>query len=331
MVGEEIQGGDINGGVMDETPPSPKSRVKFLCSHGGRILPRPIDGQLKYVGGETRVIAVPRDITFSELMKKLTPQFDKEMVLKYQVIPEDLDALVSVRSDDDIKHMLEEYDRHEIEGTPRLRAFLFPSNPIIVENQAAAVITEPPHALEQRYVDAINGITRTTFGRPKLTYSISSACASPHSSSPNAQNVDNSISNETIFTNGYLQSSRVPPLQKVQSSPSLCSLNSFQHQGNSSVGNHYFYQYYQSHKHHHLPHGYHSRPPLDPHKGVDMGRCVMGYGGLIHYHPSSRPQRDQSGSAGCGYCDECGVYVCGGFDRSGTGSLPRSPRKATWE
>ena len=65
MVGEEIQGGDINGGVMDETPSSPKSRVKFLCSHGGRILPRPIDGQLKYVGGETRVIAIPRDITFS--------------------------------------------------------------------------------------------------------------------------------------------------------------------------------------------------------------------------------------------------------------------------
>lgn len=44
---------------------SPKNRVKFLCSHGGRILPRPPDGQLKYVGGETRVIAIPRDISFS--------------------------------------------------------------------------------------------------------------------------------------------------------------------------------------------------------------------------------------------------------------------------
>lgn len=64
MVGEEIQGGD-NGGVMDEATLSPKNRVKFLCSHGGRILPRPTDGQLKYMGGETRVIAIPRDITFS--------------------------------------------------------------------------------------------------------------------------------------------------------------------------------------------------------------------------------------------------------------------------
>lgn len=45
-------------------PGSPKNRVKFLCSHGGKILPRPADAHLKYVGGETRVISVPRDITF---------------------------------------------------------------------------------------------------------------------------------------------------------------------------------------------------------------------------------------------------------------------------
>ena len=55
-----------NGGVVEETTSSsPVSRVKFMCSHGGRIIPRPTDGQLKYVGGETRVIAVPRDISFS--------------------------------------------------------------------------------------------------------------------------------------------------------------------------------------------------------------------------------------------------------------------------
>ena len=44
---------------------SPKNKVKFLCSYGGKILPRPVDGKLKYVGGETRVVAVPSDITFS--------------------------------------------------------------------------------------------------------------------------------------------------------------------------------------------------------------------------------------------------------------------------
>jgi hypothetical protein len=39
-------------------------RFKFLCSYGGKILPKPFDGQLKYVDGETRVICVPRSISF---------------------------------------------------------------------------------------------------------------------------------------------------------------------------------------------------------------------------------------------------------------------------
>ena len=39
-------------------------RIKILCSFGGRIVPRPHDGVLKYVGGETRVLAVPRSIPF---------------------------------------------------------------------------------------------------------------------------------------------------------------------------------------------------------------------------------------------------------------------------
>jgi hypothetical protein len=44
---------------------SPKNRVKLLCSYGGKIMPRAVDGHLKYVGGETRVIAIPRDINFT--------------------------------------------------------------------------------------------------------------------------------------------------------------------------------------------------------------------------------------------------------------------------
>lgn len=49
----------------EEVPSSPTNKVKFLCSHGGKILPRPIDNQLKYVGGETRVVSVSPDISFA--------------------------------------------------------------------------------------------------------------------------------------------------------------------------------------------------------------------------------------------------------------------------
>ncbi|KAJ0918189.1 hypothetical protein HanRHA438_Chr05g0214861 [Helianthus annuus] len=33
-------------------------KVKFLCSYGGKILPRPSDGVLRYVGGDTRILVL---------------------------------------------------------------------------------------------------------------------------------------------------------------------------------------------------------------------------------------------------------------------------------
>lgn len=60
MAGESGSTGVVDDGGAS----SPRNKIKFLCSHGGKILPKAGDGSLKYVGGETRVIAVPRDITF---------------------------------------------------------------------------------------------------------------------------------------------------------------------------------------------------------------------------------------------------------------------------
>ncbi|PKA65044.1 hypothetical protein AXF42_Ash019056 [Apostasia shenzhenica] len=145
------------------SPPSPCSpsspnRLKFVCSYGGRILPRPCDGVLRYVGGETRLLSVPRGITFSELKEKLSGTFSAELVVKYQLMSEDLDALVSVRTDDDLYHMIDEYDRLERGArfptsafAPRFRLFLFPVA------AAVAASPEPAASPEQRYVDAING------------------------------------------------------------------------------------------------------------------------------------------------------------------------------
>ena len=44
---------------------SKPTTIKFLCSYGGKILPRYPDGKLRYLGGETRVVAVDRSIPFS--------------------------------------------------------------------------------------------------------------------------------------------------------------------------------------------------------------------------------------------------------------------------
>lgn len=273
-------------------PGSPKSKVKFLCSHGGKILPRPSDGQLKYVGGETRVLAVPRDIKFSELMKKLTNLFDGDMILKYQLLPEDLDALVSVKNDEDLRHMLEEYDRHESAGTPRLRAFLFSANPTLVDNNLCVM---DPHALEQRYIDAINGIFRSSSGT-KPSYSMSSAGSSPKS--PDSGAVD-SLNHDTLSLSGF-QSGKAH-MHKVQSSPSLCSMNI---PSNNSTQHVHHHHHYRQHQHHGLP----IRPPPEPHKSSlpDRLASIKSFGRVDnwrhqvaqspnHYYP---PNMHSSGS-GC--------------------------------
>lgn len=85
--------------------------LKFLCSYGGKILPRQTDGKLRYVGGFTRVLAVERSISFSELMVKLGEFCGSSVTLKCQLPGGDLETLISVRSDEDLANIVEEYDR----------------------------------------------------------------------------------------------------------------------------------------------------------------------------------------------------------------------------
>ncbi|GMH01246.1 hypothetical protein Nepgr_003085 [Nepenthes gracilis] len=87
------------------------STVKFLCSYGGKILPRPSDGKLRYVGGHTRVLSVDRSVSFSELMVKLEELCGFSVTLRCQLPSEDLDVLVSIKSDEDLANVIEEYDR----------------------------------------------------------------------------------------------------------------------------------------------------------------------------------------------------------------------------
>ncbi|XP_057871491.2 uncharacterized protein LOC131077922 isoform X1 [Cryptomeria japonica] len=138
-------------------------KVKFMCSFGGKILPRPSDGALRYVGGETRIVTVGRGIGYSELMQKMVEVCGLVVLLKYQLPNEDLDALVSVSCDEDIENMMDEYERlleGSGEGSPRLRLFLFTAS----DSDLAHLASMNDHKLsKQRYVDAVNGITEIGF------------------------------------------------------------------------------------------------------------------------------------------------------------------------
>ncbi|KAL0677679.1 hypothetical protein Bca4012_005660 [Brassica carinata] len=99
------------------------SSLKFLCSYGGRILPRSTDGKLRYVGGHTRVLSVHRSISFEELMKKLFEFCGYSVDLRCQLPNGDLETLISVKSDEDLANIVEEYDR--VSGA-KIRAVLSP-------------------------------------------------------------------------------------------------------------------------------------------------------------------------------------------------------------
>ncbi|KAH6819186.1 kinase superfamily with octicosapeptide/Phox/Bem1p domain-containing protein [Perilla frutescens var. frutescens] len=131
-------------------------KVKFLCSIGGKILPRLSDGALRYVGGQTRIITLRRDVSFGEFVQKMTDSYVQNVVIKYQLPDEDLDALVSVSCPDDLENMMDEYEKmaeRSSDGSAKLRIFLFsPSD-----------LESPGHIGDlqdggQRYVEAVNGI-----------------------------------------------------------------------------------------------------------------------------------------------------------------------------
>lgn len=116
--------------------------IKFLCSYGGRILPRFTDGKLRYHGGDTRVLSVDSSISFAELLVKMGEMCGSSVSLRCQLPTEDLDALVSITSDEDLANLVEEYDRAA--ATPsssfKIRAFL--SAPKTIKK----VSTPPSHA-----------------------------------------------------------------------------------------------------------------------------------------------------------------------------------------
>ncbi|XP_059636630.1 uncharacterized protein LOC132278764 [Cornus florida] len=136
-----------------EEPLSTNYKVKFMCSYGGKIHPRSHDNQLTYVGGDTKILAVDRSIRFSAFMAKLSSLCaDPEVCCKYQLPEEDLDALISVTNDEDLEHMMLEFDRlYRVSAKPaRLRLFLFPLN------LPASFGTNETKSEKQWFVDALN-------------------------------------------------------------------------------------------------------------------------------------------------------------------------------
>jgi len=141
----------------------PNHKVKFMVSYGGKIQPRSHDNLLSYVGGETKILAVDRAIKFSALMSKLSSLISDDnssaapvsvTSFKYQLPGEDLDALISVTNDDDLDHMMHEYDRlYRASPKPaRLRLFVFPPQ------SSSGFGSSSSDPGRERFVEALNSV-----------------------------------------------------------------------------------------------------------------------------------------------------------------------------
>ncbi|KAK3134211.1 hypothetical protein QOZ80_6AG0546370 [Eleusine coracana subsp. coracana] len=139
-------------------------RMKLLCSLGGRILPRPGDGTLRYAGGDTRIVSVPRGVALPDLLARLSEAYGgatgPHFAVKYQLPDEGLDALISVSSPEDLDNMVEEYVK--LGGaSPKLRVFIFP---ILDASGGSGVGGEELEGgsfdAGLRYLEAVNGIVR---------------------------------------------------------------------------------------------------------------------------------------------------------------------------
>lgn len=134
-------------------------KMKFLCSFGGKILPRPSDGKLRYIGGDTRIVSIRNDLLWDELVKKTSEICKVPHSIKYQLPGEDLDALISVSSDEDLQNMIEEYQAVEkLGGSQRVRIFLVPLSESEIPFPLDTNVVQQDNP-DYQYVVALNGIT----------------------------------------------------------------------------------------------------------------------------------------------------------------------------
>ncbi|XP_047071043.1 uncharacterized protein LOC124679305 [Lolium rigidum] len=186
--------GNGNGNHHHHPPPhAPSSRaqpqpqphggpcVRIMCSFGGRILPRPGDHRLRYVGGETRIVSVPRAASHAVLtaaLARLAPALFAPgapgPTLRYQLPEEDIDSLVSVSSDDDVDNLMCELDRvHGLAAAdvkpPRLRLFLFASSPDHASSGAfGSVLSGTGDAsIDQWFLDQLNAPAPSSLDRTR--------------------------------------------------------------------------------------------------------------------------------------------------------------------
>ncbi|XP_062187256.1 serine/threonine-protein kinase EDR1-like [Phragmites australis] len=133
-------------------------KIKFICNFGGTFLPRPSDGELRYVGGERHLVQINRDMSWYELTCKTTKLIRQAHTIKYHLPGEQLNMLISITSDDDLRHMIDECI--VLDGNKeRLTMYLFSANDD--EHNVHFLVERSSDAeKEAQFIALVNGFDR---------------------------------------------------------------------------------------------------------------------------------------------------------------------------
>ncbi|KAM5586849.1 hypothetical protein ABKV19_005665 [Rosa sericea] len=206
----------VHGYASSGASDSSSMRMKVLCSFGGKILPRPSDGKLRYVGGDTRIIRIRKDITWQELIHKALSIYNQLHIIKYQLPGEELDALVSVSCDEDLQNMMEEWNELEDkEGPHKLRMFFFSISDL--EDQFGLHTVDGDS--EVQYVVAVNGMDLGS--RKNSTLHGLTSSAANHLDETNRHNIQkgtSSVAKDSIGIGAPVLTGKIISATSVQSS-----------------------------------------------------------------------------------------------------------------
>ncbi|KAJ0243622.1 Octicosapeptide/Phox/Bem1p family protein [Hirschfeldia incana] len=109
-------------------------KLRVMCRYGGSIVSLPQAKSPRYVGGDTRIVAVPpsAETSVASLVSHLAVALgiSYDFKVKYQLPDQELDSLISLETDEDVQIMMEEHGYVTCESLipkTRVRLFLFPS------------------------------------------------------------------------------------------------------------------------------------------------------------------------------------------------------------
>ncbi|KAF8033867.1 hypothetical protein BT93_C0208 [Corymbia citriodora subsp. variegata] len=124
------------------------------------------------------------------------------VVVKYELPDQDLDALISVTSPDDLEHMMNEYERLDSgssDGSAKLKVFLFPNSKLDSSSAPSS---------GQRNVEAMNGMMDG--GGTTRKESTASTTSSQNSDSSSNEAVDQTVPVQADISGPPLTSTRSP-------------------------------------------------------------------------------------------------------------------------